>query len=72
MPQPVQRPADGDPPSGPAGGLPPAASTPVRALPADAILEVPLRLLGRTVKRTRTALAALQPGQVLALHTDDP
>jgi hypothetical protein len=45
-----------------------AAGTPAPAR----TLELPMRLLGRTVKRTREALAALQPGQVLAVHTDDP
>ncbi len=42
------------------------------ARPADAVLELPMRLLGRTVKRTAQAMAALAPGQVLAVHTDDP
>ncbi len=31
-----------------------------------------MRLLGRTVKRTRQALAGLPPGEVLAVHTNDP
>jgi hypothetical protein len=39
---------------------------------ADRTLELPMRLLGRTVKRTADALGAMQPGQVLALVTDDP
>ena len=38
----------------------------------DRTLELPMRLLGRTVKRTSAALSALRPGQVLAVVTDDP
>ncbi|HKI97553.1 MAG TPA: hypothetical protein VKB51_03660 [bacterium] len=40
--------------------------------PPDRTLELPMKLLGRTVKRTSEALDALRPGQVLAVHTDDP
>jgi hypothetical protein len=39
---------------------------------ADRTLELPMKLLGRTVKRTAQAISALAPGQVLAVHTDDP
>jgi len=35
-------------------------------------LHVPLGLFCGTVRRTRRAMAALEPGEVLALHTDDP
>ena len=35
-------------------------------------LEIPMRLLGRTVKQTRAAMALLKPGQVLAVRTNDP
>ena len=42
------------------------------AFAPDRTLELPMRLLGRTVKRTRVALSALRPGQVLAVVTDDP
>ena len=35
-------------------------------------LEIPMRLLGRTVKQTRDALEALDSGQVLAVSTNDP
>ena len=38
----------------------------------DRTLEIPMRLLSRTVKQTRDALAQLATGQVLAVHTDDP
>lgn len=38
----------------------------------DRTLELPMRLLGRTVKRTSDALTAMAPGEVLAVHTDDP
>ena len=46
------------------------ASSPA-AVP-DRTLEIPMWLLGRTVKQTRDALAQLAPGQVLAMHTNDP
>ena len=42
------------------------------AIAADRTLEVPMKLLGRTVKRTSDAISAMQPGQVLAVVTDDP
>ena len=38
----------------------------------DRTLEIPMRLLSRTVKQTRDGLAQLAVGQVLAVHTDDP
>jgi TusA-related sulfurtransferase len=31
-----------------------------------------MRLLGRTIARTREALAGLEPGAVLCVRTDDP
>lgn len=46
-------------------------SAPDRTAP-DRTLEIPMRLLGRTVKQTRSALASMAPGQVLAVRTDDP
>jgi hypothetical protein len=54
--------------------MPPAEPTGLtgRSYAADRTLELPMRLLGRTVKRTAQALAAMPPGQVLAVHTDDP
>lgn len=51
-------------------GLPPPQGIPPVAV--ERTLELPMRLLGRTVKRTRDALVALRPGQVLAVYTDDP
>jgi hypothetical protein len=39
---------------------------------ADRTLELPMSLLSRTVKRTARAISAMQPGQVLAVVTDDP
>jgi len=52
---------------------PPTTAPPGRApFVADRTIEVPMRLLGRTVKRTQQALATLGPGQVLAVHTNDP
>ena len=46
------------------------ASSPA-AVP-DRTLEIRMPWLGRTVRQTRDALAQLAPGQVLAVHTDDP
>ena len=51
---------------------PDAGTLPRAPFAADRTLELPMRFLGRTVKRTRDALSALQPGQVLAVVTDDP
>lgn len=38
----------------------------------SAVLEIPMRLLGRTVNQTRLAMARLTPGAVLRLQTNDP
>ena len=56
----------------PPEGEPAAGLTPDARYAPDHTLELPMRLLGRTVKRTGDALLALRPGQVLAVHTDDP
>ncbi len=36
------------------------------------VLELPMRLFGRTVHRTKLALDSLEIGQMLELRTDDP
>lgn len=38
----------------------------------DKVLELPMRFFGRTLQRTRAALDELQPGQILAVHSNDP
>ena len=38
----------------------------------DRTLEISMPWFGRTIRQTRAALAQLAPGQVLAVHTDDP
>lgn len=44
----------------------------IREPAADHWLEIPMALLGRTVKQTRMALGRVPPGEVLAVHTNDP
>lgn len=36
------------------------------------VLELPMRMFGRTVHRTKLALDSLEIGQILELRTDDP
>ena len=56
----------------PTTGAPESAPASSPAAVPDLTLEIPMRLLTRTVKQTRDALAQLALGQVLAVHTEDP
>ena len=38
----------------------------------DRTLEISMPWLGRTIRQIRATLAQMAPGQVLAVHTDDP
>ena len=54
------------------GAIPAPSGLTGRSYAADRTLELPMTLISRTVRRTAQAISALQPGQVLAVHTDDP
>ncbi len=56
----------------PTADAPESVPAPSPSTVADRTLEIPMRLLSRTVKQTRDALAQMALGQVLAVHTDDP
>lgn len=45
---------------------------PMSTLEPHLVLELPMRLFGRTVHRTKLAFDSLEIGQVLELRTDDP